>query len=371
MSVTRIDLLDAASRARYDALFEACPSAFIQQSTAWAEVIGSLGADEPHFLLHSRDGVDCAALPLYVFRHPLGNVINSVPQAGPLGGVFLRAGLPQAGVEDAYRELMDAAVDLARGLDCLSLTLISNPFAPDVELYERHLRPTYVLENFTQYVSLTDEAPGRRLAGPQVSRQLTRNLRRAEQAGFTLEVASSPSSLDEWYPIHCKRHAELGLAPLPRALFSGILRVLGPRGLAELLFVRHQGRLASGCIFIRHRDVQDVFLLSMDTTHTRLSPNYYLTERSLRRAAGAGVRIYNWQSSPDREGGVYAFKRQWGALEAPYAFVTRLFCPPDRIARIGLDQLRREYPGHYVIPFGVFTEGFDRRTFQKAGAGAR
>ena len=370
MSVSQFGLSDPGMRARYDALFDACESAFIQQSTSWAEIIQNLGPDEPIFLLCTRDGVDLAGLPLYLYRHPLGNVLNSVPQAGPLGGIFARAGLAEDLIEGAYRELVSAAEALAGWRDCLSFTLISNPFSPDTDRYGRYFHPTYVLTNFAQYTPVPEIAPEGRVMLQDSHRRnnLARNLRRAEQAGVVLESAATSSPLDEWYEIHLRRHRELGVAPLPRALFSGILDTLGPRGKAELLLARLEGKVISGCMYIRHRAIQDVFLLAMDSSCARFSPNYLITDHSIRRAAASGVRIYNWQSSPDRQGGVYRYKEQWGAREASYSFLTLLLCPTERIARLGPDVLRKAYSGHFVVPYGVFTEGFDRRTFKKADA---
>lgn len=90
------ELSDRRFRAEYDDLFEACPDAFIQQSTYWAEAIRDLGPDRPIFLLY-RDGDEAiAGLPLYLYEHPRGNVLTSVPQAGPLGGIFFREGLSGA-----------------------------------------------------------------------------------------------------------------------------------------------------------------------------------------------------------------------------------------------------------------------------------
>src|SRR5437867_2601579 len=93
MDSVAIDLSSPSDRLRYDQLFGACPRASIQQSSLWAEVIGDIGPDQPMFLLANDGGQDVAGLPLYLYEHPLGNVLSSVPQPGPLGGVFTRPGL--------------------------------------------------------------------------------------------------------------------------------------------------------------------------------------------------------------------------------------------------------------------------------------
>lgn len=367
MEAVEFGLTDARWRGRYDALFDACPDAFIQQSTWWAEAIQELGPDRPIFLL-CRDGArDIAGLPLYLFEHRLGNILTSVPQPGPMGGVFCREGLAEADMEGAYGALLERASRIAEESRCLTLTIMTNPFRPDLPLCERHLSPDHVLENFTQYVPLDEAVPGGRVALRGLGRRsnLSRNLRKAHEAGFEVTACDAEADLEAWCRLHEERHTEVGARPLDRKLFRNILGVLGPRGKAGLLLVRAGREIASGCLYVYHRSVMDVFMLSMNPRYVGQAPNFLNTEHSLHWARRMGVRLYNWQSSPGRESGVYRYKRQWGSLEAPYHFVTRRLCAPERLREIGVEALKAEYPRHYVVPFGVFQEGFETRWFRK------
>jgi hypothetical protein len=330
-------------------------------------VVAELGPDRPRFLVCSEAGRDVAGLPLYLFEHPLGNVLSSVPQAGPLGGVFCRRELGEEERERAYAGLLRRADDLARETRCLSLTLITNPFRPDLPLYERHLAPDHVLENFTQFIALEEVVVDGRLVLRDLERRtsLSRNLRKARAAGLEVEPCRSDADFEAWLRVHAQAHARLGVTPLPRRLLENARRVLEPLGKSLLLLAKAGGEVASGCLYVLHRDVLDVFLLSMNTEYADRGPNFLLTERSLLWARQRGVRIYNWQSAPSRESGVYRYKAQWGSREAPYHFVTRRLCPPERLQQIGLERLRAEYRGHYVVPFGVFRDGFDRIHFGK------
>src|SRR5687767_13737264 len=111
MEVVRFGLGDVHLRSGYDALFQSCPNALLQQSTYWAEAIQDLGPDEPMFLLAPTDRVAIAGLPLYLFRNSHGNITTSVPQAGPLGGVFGRDDADR--LSEARTALLEGAVALA------------------------------------------------------------------------------------------------------------------------------------------------------------------------------------------------------------------------------------------------------------------
>jgi hypothetical protein len=358
VEVTAARLADTRHRARYDLLFEACPRAFVQQSTWWAEAIAPLGPDEPILVLCADAGEDVAGLPLYLYRHPLGNLLTSVPQAGPLGGIFTRPDLDDERRDAAHRALGEAALALGREHDCLALTLITDPLAKDdLERYRRWLEPTYVLENFTQLVHL--DQPARRSHGHR------NNLNRARKAGYTASFAEGLDELRAWHVLHRERHTDLGVAPLDLGLFESLFRSLWPRDKAQLLLVRAGDEIVSGGLYVYHRDVVDVFMLSGASSRLAGGPNFVNTDRSLDWAQKMGALVYNWQGSQSRVSGVYAYKAQWGSVEAPYYFLTRLLAPRERLATIGLAALRAAYAGHYVVPYAVFDQGLDTAYFRK------
>jgi Acetyltransferase (GNAT) domain len=328
----------------------------VQQSSDWAEAIRDRGPDRPLFLLCERDGLPVAGLPLYLYRSPAGSVLTSVPQPGPMGGVFCRRGLAQAEEDRCYALLLARAVELAREHECLTLTVITNPFRPDLGYYERHLAPDYVLENFTQYVPVATAVAGERIVLPDALRRtnLRRNLDRAARAGFSVGPCASDEDLAAWYQVHAARHRELGARPLDEGLLRRILAVLGPRGRATLILVKHGSEIASGGLYVYHRAVFDAYILSMNGKFADAGPNFANTRASLVEASRGGASIYNWQSSPSRTGGVYRYKQQWGSVEAPYAFVTRRLCDPARLWDIGAEGAREHFAGHYVVPFAAF-----------------
>ncbi len=276
MDVLEIDFCDCELVARYDRLFESCPDALIQQSTYWCEAIRDLGPDRPLFLLCHDGGEDLAGLPLYLFEHPLGNILTSVPQPGPMVGIFCRGGLPEQQVAEIYRELLAAAVALARRYRCLTLTLITNPFADDLHLYERFLAPDAVLENFLQAIPLDGIFSDGNVYLPasRWRNNLSRNLRKGAAAGFRVSFCESVEHLRDWHSVHVQRHTELGAAPLSLRLFENLFTTLRSRNRAELILVEKRDEIASGCLFVYHRHIMDVFMLSMDSRFEGQAPNY-------------------------------------------------------------------------------------------------
>lgn len=361
MDVLEIDFAQRELVERYDRLFENCPNAVIQQSSYWADVISAAGPDKPLFLL-ARDagGEDIGGLPLYLYQGPLGNVLTSVPQAGPLGGIFCRENITDEKKEEIYRCLLEKADEIARRHQCLSLTLITNPFCNDLDLYNRYLSPDFTFENFTQYVPLTESI--------RPSNSHSKNVNKAKKTEAAVVFCDNENDLRSWYRLHEKRHLELGAAPLKYAVFEKIFTGLVPRNKARIMLVKLGDAILSGCVHIYHRRVADVFMLSMDSACPELCPNFLNTDYSIDWMRRQGIEIYNWQSSESRQSGVYAYKRRWGSLECPYFFVTKLYGGGvEEIRRIGMEKIRRDYQGHYVVPFGVFDGKPGETYFRKGG----
>ena len=368
MDIIEFELADRRVRERYDALFEACPQALIQQSTYWAEVIQDLGPDEPIFLLAEDDSQQLAGLPLYLYRGSAGNALISVPHPGPLGGIFVHPGLNPAEIDRIYACLLERALAIAQARQCLALTLITNPFQDDFLLYQRHLAPTFVYENFTQYLTLSETVGenGQLLLRDANRRSnLSRNLKQAEAAGFTVKPVETVEELQAFYEVQVQRHLELGVEPLDFRLFENIRRHLEPRHKSLMLLVKHGSDIASGCIYVYHRDVLDVLRLTRSTGFEKQSPNYLNTVWSLAWARQQGIQIYNWQSSTQRDDGVYRYKQQWASREARYYFVSRLLCEPERMQGIGLATLQKDYAGHFLVPYAAFEQGFDQYLYKK------
>ena len=330
------------------AFFERCPRSFAQQTPAWQNVIARLGQDECFFLTCSSRGEVVAVLPAYRFPGPLGPVLTSACQAGPLGGI---ACLEEESAKEIYGVLLDSYQQLASDTGCVLATVMMNPFWPDRGLYNSAFEPDYVLENVCQVLDLQHgvDSAGRFLDG---TAHLQRNLRRLDPDQFLLDVKQDFANLDEWYEIHSERHRDIGAVPLPKALFAAALDEMIPLDKGRFFFVRRQdsGVMVAGGFYLWHGAVIDALMPSVSTRHARSGANYFLALESIRWARKRGLRYYNWQPSPP-DGGVRRFKCQWGSRDASYYYLTKIIGDVRPILESTLSSVASAYPWHFVLPF--------------------
>lgn len=334
-----------------NAFLEACPESFSQQTPSWREVITEVDRDEAVFFLCRRgddDGRLVGLLPTYRFEGPLGSILTSVPLPGPLGGVAYVAGEDHAPIVAA---LLDACLAWARSSKSDLVSLITNPFRPDADLYAEVQAPDFILDNALHALDLREDVAedGSLL---KAGNSLLRNVRRARASDLCVDEEQSVSNLDEWYAIHEKRHRRLGATPLPQSLFRAALEHAVPSGRARFFFIRtHEGgEMIAGGLYLCHGSVMDAFMPSMDDRHASLRPNHLLAAHTIAWARREGYRYYNWQGSPPG-GGVERFKLSWGSRRFEYCFMTWVTGDASAFLAASVSELVEDYRWHYVLPF--------------------
>lgn len=348
LELVRLPAGDAAVDAEIDALLARCPGSYAQQTPGWRNVIAFLGQDEALFLGCRAAGRLVGLLPGYRFEGPLGAILTSCAQAGPLGGV---ACADDVDPEPVYALLLEGFTALAGERGCALATVISNPLWPDRELCARWLRPDFELENACQVLDLESAlGPDGELCSPAT--HVRRNLGKALAGNLVVDEEQSLANVLEWYELHAARHREIGAVPLPRELFTAALEQMVPRGAGRFFFVRSAAtsELAAGGFYVCHGSVIDALMPSIRTSFAALAPNYLLAFHSMRWARARGLRFYNWQPSPPQSG-VYRYKRQWGSRDVPYGYLTRITGDVQPFLRSSVDVVRTAYRWHYALPF--------------------
>ena len=365
----KLEIFKRPSSVPYDIFFKSCSHALIQQSVLWSDVISPLSPDTPYFLIvKDQDENVLGGIPVYYFKTDLGAILTSVPHAGPLGGILCKKNCDEILKNQIYSELMQGAIGLAKELNCISLTIITNPFLSDAEFYSQPVHPDYIFNNFCQIIDLHNLFPENdsyysEKSGYTIDRNVRRNLKKALENKVSVEWATE-ADFEEWYSIHVKRHTELGAEPLPRALLINILDILSKFNMAGLVVAKLNNRIAGGCIFVWNKEVADAYILSSDSDYTEYGINHAITDFAVRYFHEKGFRWFNWQGCK-RDSGVYRFKQSWGGMEKSYQFLTWTFDGFQNIFSYNFEDIPREYKWHYVAPFEAIKNKAQKGIFNK------
>ena len=331
----------------------------LQHDPRWLEVFAPL-EDESFTVALARQGSTLVGVStLTTFSGPYGKVLHANPYLG-YGGCSVAATADNEFAAAVIETLIQAVLAEANAQECITATLSTPPFSEDLTgLYERCLQADYSLSNHYQY-HILDQHP---LAGLTSRRRevLTRGIRRAEKGGVRIRRAESLAEVEAWLVIYAERYRELNAVPLPAPFLKALWQTFGPTGHAELQLAYRDPDgeegptgLLGGTFFLLGRGIVDYFLSAFRSASRNLYPGTLLLDRMFTQLIERGYSHFNWQSSPDR-GGVYTYKKRWGASEGQHAILTRVLRDVSPLLAAPLAAVRAGYGLHFVLPYSLWS----------------
>jgi hypothetical protein len=321
-----------------DRLSAASPSVLGYHYPAYRDMLADAGVGTPVYLAARRQGELTAVLPAFMRRAPEGTVFSSLPFFGPNAGVLCGEG-PQR--DAAHAALLDALLDKARQSGAVSCSVYT-PFLGDAfEAYER-MQPDAVVEKFTQYAVI---------GGDGWNADLRYDLRRAGRLGVTVSADASPERLDALYEIYRQNCADRNIPLKPRACIERLTRPEALGKHAMLYFALHEDKVIGGLLNVCSPATVSYYVPCAADEARTLQPITVLIDRAFQDARAAGRRVWNWESSPSRDCGVYRFKEKWNSRESLYRIY--VWCPRGTgpLAELGRERIAAAFPFFFVYPF--------------------
>jgi hypothetical protein len=354
--MAKIDLLTESEEGSYREFLANCKHSSVQYSLDWRNTIRDLGKDEPFFVVAKEHDEIVGVLPLYYYRSKMGNLLTTVAWHTISGIILSTAVLDQERGRTLYKGLLDYSVELAKELDCKALSIGTNPFLDDKGYYLEYLQPDYQMENFIQYINLNEifDKQGNVVHPNYAQRSnLSRNLKSAELQKAVISDDPSKSNLEQFFKLYSERMKEFHAMPIPKQMFNSIHKNLVCKGKGKFLFTLFQEKIVSSALFLFNERIMDDYTMCMDPKYRNLRSNYLIVYRMLKWATERGVSIFNWQSSPMREDGVYRWKEQWGSRETTSLYLSKIFNHLSQWNNVDLKELREAYSFHYLLPFNL------------------
>ena len=357
----KVDILGKGSEEEYKSFLDECRYGSVQHSLDWRKFVDDLGKDKPYFAVAREKNKIVGALPLYFYKSPFGNLLTTTSWY-TISGIICSE---KSFCTEIYRVLLDYAVNLGNELDCAAISLGTNPFENDKNLYLENYKSDYIMENFVQYIVLSDlfNEEGRIVHPNYFGRnEFTKNLKKARRQPITISEEPTEDNLDAWYVIHEKRMKELNSPPLPRNLFSSIRNNLVSKNKGKFVFAFHKEKMIFGGVYLFNKKQIDAFMMSSDSECRHLRASYLVTHNLLEWANKNRITIFNWMSSPKRDDGVYRWKKKWGSNERTFLYLTKVLSDPTNWKEMDYGELKKAYSFHYLLPFNLLKNSSSRFT---------
>jgi hypothetical protein len=272
---------------------------------------------------------------------------NSLPFFGPNVGVLASTSNPDEYAHLAA-ELTATAIDLARDASALSAVFYSAFNPNDVPLRNPAIdsRTDVVrLAKHTLYIRLNQQTP------PDWPATIRYDLRKGLRAGVEVSSEYSPDYLDPIFEIYRQNCHDYGIPPKPRRC----LKVLHERSQhsrsIRCYTARLAGQVIGGLIVFHGLQTVSYYLPCSLREYRELQPGSLLIDVACRDAATAGMRFWNWESSPDDAPGVRHFKKKWGSESSSYEICVVPLADTDRLTYLQPHELADRFPYYFVYPY--------------------
>lgn len=285
----------------------------------------------------SSDGQIRGYLPVMVKETDLGKVMCSLPFFGPNAGVISHR------EEEVEQGLINALLEWADKDNVISCTVYS-PFDDDraLQRYSEWMPHALKVDKFTNYLLLNDL---------KLDNSLLYDLRKAERSGVSVQMAHDASLAQEVYAIYMRNCIDYGIPPKPYNCIEQLMAQSGQHQGTATYFAMHEGRMIGALIMIYSPCTASYYLPCSIHEFRSFQPTTLLIHHAMRESVAVGRRIWNWESSPSAESGVYKFKKKWGSMDGRYAIFVNARREADFFRSTGTARIAENYPFFFVYPF--------------------
>jgi hypothetical protein len=301
---------------------------------------------ERFFYLVCKDkDIIVGVLPFVIYFNQLGNIIQSCPILG-YGGIVSEDCKEK---NEIFKLLIDKMLFIGKEYNCIASTLGTSILDKNIDLYKNIYKPDFIKENFLQY-NLLDDLPLNKLKSR--SKSAIKSKINACRNNKNIKIVKNDERyFDEWYNIHCTRFKDITANPIPYNVLKNIKNNFVNNNAADFYYAFNNDELIGGIISIYNHNVVDYFASSFRTEFMDLNVNQLMLSEIHEWAISKKINVFNWESSPSKEGGVYEFKRRWGAEEGKHYYLTKILGNIDRLKLIDKNIIRREYSGYFLMPY--------------------
>lgn len=149
-----------------------------------------------------------------------------------------------------------------------------------------------------------------------------RAVRKAEQAGVTIEFSDQPAAIASFYQLLTLTRRRHGLPPQPYHFFSGLLPLLAA-GRGTVVLARLRGEAIAGAVYLFSGKTVHYKYGASDERHQQVRGNNLVMWRALSTFAQKGFTRLEFGRTSLENDGLRAFKLSWGSRESTCQYFVR------------------------------------------------
>lgn len=332
---------DVEVEAFLDDLSRQTPAVLAYHYPFYRDMLSASGIGRPLYFGARHNSTLVGLLPVFVRETEIGTAYCSLPFFGPNAGVLCAGGELSRLI---HSELISHLLMRARADTVLSCSVYTPLGFTDYARYDGFL-PDAVVEKFTQC---------NQVGRAEWNGFIRNRLRRAGRLNVTISTDNDPSRFDQFYSIYSENCRDYGIPLKPKACLEALVAPPILHRRSRIYYALQNDELIGALLVVHSPATVSYYVPCTRHDARQLQPGTLLVDRAFRDMRDAGVRNWNWESSPSRESGVYEYKRKWGAEDSGYRIYVWCCRGVDELQRIGCQRLANEFPYFFVFPFDRF-----------------
>lgn len=330
----------------YERFVHGHQAALLYYSLRFRDFLVSLLDCSPRYAVAVSGGKIAGALPLMAARGRYGQVLNSLPYYGSNGGVLAEG-------PDAAHALQEWYQSAATDNQVAAATVMANPFDADPVALAHDLVDERV-SAVTRF-DVEDSDPGAQVLD-LIDSSARRNIRRAAASGVVVHLENQ--SFAELQSLHRASMEAAGGEAKGDSFFTQVPMHFSPDREYKLYVARMEGSPVAALLLFYYGDTVEYYVPALHPEYRPFQPMAAILHRAMADAIIAGFSRWNWGGSWLSHSGLIRFKSKWGGRTGSYRYWTKV--NQQGILLRTPEELVREYPGFYVVPFSALAQGSDQ-----------
>lgn len=283
-----------------------------------------------HYLVAYDRGKVCGILPLMYRKGRYGEVLNSLPFYGSHGRIL-------ADNDDAYYLLMDGYNNIVKNY--VSANYISNPLVNNCHIK----KPIYDFIDIRlgQWTFLGDQ----KKLMESFDASAIRNIYKAQRNNIKIVKTNN---IDFLYQTHRDNMKQINGIHKEKEFFEKISKNFMNKNY-EIYMALYGETPISALLLFYFGEIVEYYTPATLFEYRTLQGLPLLIFNAMKEAYNKGYKMWNWGGTWKQQEGVYRFKKKFGAIEKEYEYYIKI--NNKEILNLSKEELLREYPYFYVIPF--------------------
>ncbi len=311
-----------------------------------------------YYMILKIDKTIAGVLPFFVKENSkYGNVLNSLPFFGSNGGILIDK---HYDTDENRQLLIDSLLDYMERHACISAVIITSPFEKNLDIYEHYFRPDFIDSRVGQITVLQKDN------FRQFNKMRRRAITKAQKCGVKVRITETATSdeLDRCYKLYLENIERLKGILKPYSFMERI----NTEPFSKLILAERNDEIIAGLFSLYWNDTVEYYLPFFDESQKNCQAMSLSIYEGMNNAYRNGFKYWNFEGTWLNQEGVYNFKKSFGAVDKSYYYFVKVNREMEYFAKLGREQLLREYQYFYVLPFNAF-QGYKMTNISSLSAG--